>query len=72
MDILAFVNGTQIRIISLVGLSLASWADNTSQSFPHPLKIDRGTAITVNSGTNVANITVSGTICGYTEDNLEG
>jgi len=62
------IDGVLHRLISIAGISLTPQTLGTSQSFNIPIKIDRGTAIMVTNGTNVANINAWGNIAGYIDD----
>lgn len=66
----AGISSTSSRILSISGISLTPQTDSVAISFPFPIKVDRGTIISVNNSTNVGNIRSDGCIWGYTvEDN---
>lgn len=65
-DIRVVVEGVTNSIIAISGITLTPQANGQTISFSSPIKIDRGTNITVINSTNVANIKASGTIIGYT------
>jgi hypothetical protein len=60
---------TGLSILSLAAQTLTAQTLSSSISLPCPIKIDRGTTISVNNSTNVANIKASATIFGYYIDN---
>ncbi len=49
-------NGAIVRILAIEGITLTSQNQSVSCVFPHPIKIDRNTAIAGLNSTNVANI----------------
>lgn len=63
------IDGVAHYIFQIPCITLTAQNGSNSVTFPFPLKIDRGSVITVASSTNVANILVSATITGYTVDN---
>lgn len=66
------IEGITWQILSLAQLTLTAQSGNQSISFPFPIKIDRGTNITVQNNTNVANVATYGTIMGYTVETTKG
>ncbi len=56
------VDGVSRDLIRIACLSLTASKDNLSVSFPHPVKIKKNSNVTIANNTNVANITVCGTI----------
>jgi hypothetical protein len=73
MRILANVSGLQVSIFYLPGITLTAGQGSITLSLGnHPIKVDRGTAIALASNTNVANITVIGTIYGYYDESSNG
>lgn len=66
----ATIDGVSQKILSIPSISLTPQISTISNSFPTPLKIDRGTSILLVNSTNVANITCSGSIVGYLIDNI--
>lgn len=68
-SIQVLINGAQQRTLRLNTITLT--ADSRSQeiSFPVPIKIDRGTNITIENNTGIANITTGATIYGFTVSN---
>lgn len=62
------INGETIAggAMSIVAIALTAEQRDTFIAYPRPIKIDRGTNITINSGTNVANFILSCVIWGYT------
>lgn len=66
-NISATISNTTQVIINLAGLTLTAEQNSNTIVLDPPIKIDRNTAITLNNGTNVANIRSAGTIIGYTE-----
>lgn len=63
------IEGTASTILRIPGITLTAQSEAITASFPIPIKVDRGTNITISNTTNVANILEFGTIIGYT---LEG
>jgi len=62
------VNGSTLNLLSIPGFSVTIATGQNSLSFPFPLKIDKGTTITIANSTNVANCTSVGHIIGYLDD----
>ena len=60
------INGARGEIIYIPTITLTAETQSLSISLPFPILVDRNTTIRVLNGTNVANITSSGTIVGYT------
>jgi hypothetical protein len=58
------------ELLIIYGLTLTPQSGVISISFPYPIKIARGTALSVSNSTNVGNVTSAGTIIGYTVDNI--
>lgn len=63
-------NGSLGILIDISTFTLTAQTAQNSISFPFPIKIKRGTNITINNTTNVANIRSSATITGYLIDNI--
>ena len=53
------------QILHIAGITLTPQADSICISFPYPLKLTRGTNITVNNSTNVANVSSRGSVGGF-------
>jgi len=64
-SISATVNSYAQRLLGIAGISLTPQSETISINYSYPLKIDRGTAITLGNSTNVANITANGGIFGF-------
>jgi hypothetical protein len=62
----ASVDGVVSDILNISTLTTTIQNSNNSISFPNPIKIDRGTAITLTNSANVANVSASGGFSGYT------
>ena len=60
------VNGAQAAHSRIASLSLTAQTANIVVVLDKPIKLDRNTTVTIENGTNVANITLYGTIFGYT------
>lgn len=60
------VENNVIRLISLPGLTLTAGNMTETITFKHPIKVDRGTQININSNTGVANIAYHGVVTYYT------
>lgn len=65
-DIAVVIDGAAQNLLSICSLTLTAQAQNIAQSYHAPIKIDRGTNITVSNTTNVANITARANLTGYT------
>ena len=65
-DVRATIDGVVQNIIELSYLTLTAQNMSSAQNFVCPIKVDRGTVISVNNNTNVANIGTTGVITGYT------
>lgn len=59
------INGLATSVLALPGITLTVSQGQISNTFLHPLKIDRNTNIAVISSTSVANIKAQGCISGY-------
>jgi hypothetical protein len=68
VSMIVTIGGTVVDLLKLPSITLTVGYGQIAQSYYYPIKIDRGTSITVNSSTNVANITVIGNIQGFTVD----
>lgn len=66
------IEGLLIAILEICSLTLTPQNDSMSISFPRPIKVDRGTNITVTNSTNVANITTVANIYGFTVETVKG
>jgi len=64
----ATINGATVAFLRCPGITLTAQSGQNSMVFPHPVKIDRGTNIGVNSSTNVANISCYGAITGFLDE----
>ena len=62
-------SATAQRIAAIATLTLTAERGQISGNFIPPLKIDKGSGITVTNSTNTSNITAEGTITGYLLDN---
>jgi len=56
-----YVGGAQRRII-IPRISLTVQNQSMAVSFPNPIKVDRGTSITIIHSTNVANVTTAASV----------
>jgi hypothetical protein len=63
------IDGVTQTLIRLPGITLTASSDSLAMSFPFPIKVDKGSAITITSDTNVANIIVKATLQGFNIDN---
>jgi len=61
-----YVENVACQILRLQTLTLTAQHFGSSINFNVPIKLTRGTTITITNATNVANIASSGTIYGYT------
>lgn len=64
------VQGVARQILILRGLTLTAQSAQSAISFPKPILIDRGTAITATNNTATANISASGCITGHTVETI--
>lgn len=64
------IDGASQIFVHIPELTLTAQTGQMALSLPTPIKVDRGTAITINNSTNVANISATGTIVGYTVENI--
>ena len=62
------INGAVIYLTRIPGITLTVQQDSMSVSFPYPIKLDRGTGITLANSTNVANVSSYATVSGFTID----
>jgi len=63
------IDGVNVTLLEIPGITLTPATGQMSLNLTFPIKIDRGTNISVNNSTNVANINAIGTIVGYVVDN---
>lgn len=68
----AFVNGANQRVLAISGITLTAQADTIYATFSPPLKVDRGTAITVTNSNLTANVRADASIIGYSVENVNG
>lgn len=61
------VDGTDQRVISIPGFSTTAQNQTVSITLSPPIKVDRNTVVSLTNSTNVANVTASACIQGYTE-----
>jgi hypothetical protein len=62
------INGLAFTLLEIASLSLTPQSQINSLVLTHPLKVDRGTIITVTNSTNVGNITSWGGITGFLDE----
>jgi len=62
------VDGVSQRIFSMVKTTLTAFNQTQFVALPIPIKIDRGTAITIGQSFTVGTSTVASAIYGYTEE----
>jgi len=70
--IYAYIDGVSSYLAEITGFVTTVQEKTIFLSFPIPIKIDRGTALTVTNTTNVANCKSSAIIYGYTRETLKG
>jgi len=63
------VDGAVQQISRIVSITLTAQNIGYATSLAIPIKLDRGTTITVTNSTNVANVTSCASITGYTAEN---
>lgn len=71
-DLRVFINGSAQTLLRFDGITLTVQTGSVSMTFPHPIKIDRGSIITINNGTNTATIAGSGMIVGFIDESSNG
>jgi hypothetical protein len=64
------IDGLTTTIFSIPGITLNAGNDTGTISFVNPIKIDKGSNILLRSTTNVGNFLFSGTVYGYTVENI--
>lgn len=64
----ATINGASVRLISFRKLTLTASTVFGHRDFSRPIKIDRGTNITVTNSFAAGAATKEASICGYTDD----
>jgi len=62
------IDGVVLRLIEVAGITLTVANGSLVVNLDAPLKIDRNTAVTLNSDTNVANFQISASVIGYTTE----
>ncbi len=62
-------DGNGFQLLSLNGFTLTAQDKCVSISLNNPIKLQRGSTVRVTNGTNVANVSASAVILGYTVDN---
>lgn len=63
LNVKVTIDGTSTPLLRITTLSgTANQAAFGSISLPHPIKVDRGTNIVLESGTNAANVTLAGAV----------
>lgn len=60
------IDGATVQILHFPCLSLTVQSDGIAVSYPQPVRIDRGTAISLVNATNVANIAIRSSLTGFT------
>jgi hypothetical protein len=63
------IDGVATAVATIAGFSLTPQSEIVNLSFNNPIKVDRGTAITITNSTNVGNITSRGIIFGFVDEN---
>lgn len=66
--IVVTIGGSTTAVLRIAGITLTAQSGSMSQTFNTPIKIDRGTGISLQNTTNVANINAKGCITGFTVD----
>ena len=62
------INGTFRTLLCLAGLTLTAMQDTTSISYPHPIKVDRGTNILINSSRTAGATRISGAVSFFLDE----
>lgn len=61
----ATINGVSKTILTFAGLTLTADSKDIAIAFVNPIKVDRGSDVTINADTNVANFRCRATVIGY-------
>lgn len=69
MNMTVVQDGASINLASMVGITLTPDSKDLAIYFSEPIKIDRGSTLTINSDTNVANFKIMGNFIGFTLEN---
>ncbi len=72
MTISAIIKGVSVNIIRVPSITLTVHSGQVEMVFQPPLKIDRGTSVSLISNTNVANILTAASVFGYTREITKG
>lgn len=70
MGVNVLIDATTVSILRIRGLTLTADKQTVSSNFSFPIKIDRGTNITLTSDTADANVSLSCVIFGFISDTL--
>jgi len=65
------IDGANKDICVIAGITLTAQSSTMTLILPAPLKVDRGSALTVLNTTNVANISAAVVFYGYTVENIK-
>lgn len=66
------VNGLNLSFLSVPHLTTTAQSISSSIVFPHPIKLDRGVTIRINTGVGDANIRAYGTVSYFVDDGSNG
>lgn len=66
------IDGVAGALMQIRKITLTPTTATTAQHYNPPIKLDRNTIIQITAQTNVANITVSSAITGYTQETTKG
>lgn len=69
-DLRAVLRGITIFPLTIRSISLTIQNDSKAQIFNPPIKLDRGTTVTITNSNATAEITASATIYGYTQETI--
>jgi hypothetical protein len=68
LSIKCFIDGANPRILATGLITLTAQTGNLSIPFPHPIKVDRNTAVTIAASTNVGNFNCIALFSGYLDE----
>jgi len=69
--LLVTINGVSQQLLTLASLTLTPQNITVAQNYRIPIKLDRNTGVIITNSTNVANISTSASISGYTVETVK-
>ena len=70
MGVTVVIDGVTTTLVRAVGLTTTAQSGNLAQTLPFPIKLDRGSIISIVNNTGVANVTTWVNIMGYTQETI--